>query len=88
MSKTLNVKGTPAVAVQRSVRPQCEGYHRHGGAFTLGPVTWQRCKEPAIVMLTMMQDGRKVKLPGCAACWKTATETKGTEVLKATPIAA
>lgn len=64
---------------------RCEGWRRYGGAFTLGPVTWQQCKENATVMLKCEQDGKVQTLPGCAACWSEALE-KGIKVLQATPI--
>jgi len=67
--------------------PRCEGWRRHGGIFTFGPVTWTQCPESATVMLTVKQDGKKQKLPSCQKCWLEACSTKGIAVLDAKPIA-
>lgn len=57
--------------------PRCEGYRRYGGAFTFGPVRWERCKEDAVVLLTMTQEGKESKLPSCLRCWKEARDYPG-----------
>jgi len=67
--------------------PRCEGWRRHGGAFTFGPVKWVQCPESATVMLTVKQAGEKQKLPACPKCWQEARNTKGIVVLDAEPIA-
>jgi hypothetical protein len=53
---------------------RCEGWRRYGGAFTLGPVTWKQCKNEAIVILEVVQDGKIESLPGCATCWQEAID--------------
>jgi len=68
--------------------PRCEGWRRHGGIFTFGPVTWTQCPESATVMLTVKQDGKKQKLPACPKCWQEARGWKGITVLDAEPIVA
>ena len=47
---------------------QCEGYRRNGGAFQLGPVKWERCKNDATHYVTVSQDGKRSKLPACEKC--------------------
>lgn len=70
---------------------RCEGWTRHGGAFSFGPVTWSQCENDAIVMLTVRQKNltthqvEEVTQPACLGCWKTAKEY-GIEVLKAEPL--
>jgi hypothetical protein len=68
--------------------PRCEGFRRHGGAFSLGPVTWEQCCETATVLLTVTQDGETQTLPACPTCWEEARNTKGITVTDAKPIAA
>jgi hypothetical protein len=63
---------------------QCQGYRRHGGAFTFGPVTWKQCTNDAIVMLTVKQE-KAERLPACNDCWKECIE-KGIKIIKAEPI--
>jgi hypothetical protein len=53
---------------------KCEGWHRHGGAFTLGPVTWRQCKNEATVLLTVKQDGKTRTWPACNTCWENARD--------------
>lgn len=55
---------------------QCEGFRRYGGAFTLGPVTWQQCKEEATVELEVKQDGEVKKFPACVRCWRECIDNK------------
>lgn len=64
---------------------QCEGYRRYGGAFTLGPVRWAQCKEKAIVMLEVLQDGEVLKQPSCKKCWEESIEY-GIKITNAEPI--
>lgn len=66
--------------------PQCEGWRRRGGAFTLGPVKWSQCEEEAEVMLKIKQDNKTQEMPGCKECWQEAIEHKSIKVLSATPI--
>lgn len=68
-------------------KPQrCEGFRRYGGAFTLGPVKWEQCKNDATVMLKLAQDNEPAKdFPACNECWQEALENKIT-ILKSSPI--
>lgn len=66
-------------------KPQCEGWRRSGGAFTLGPVQWKRCENDAIVNLTVEQDGKIQTIPACMQCWGEGLE-RGIDVKSATPI--
>jgi hypothetical protein len=59
--------------------PRCEGWRRRGGAFTLGPVSWEQCKADAVALLTVKQDGEVSTLPGCFQCWD---ECSATGILK------
>lgn len=74
----------PALAASAG-SARCEGWQRYGGAFTLGPVKWEQCKETATVMLKLKQDGKVQTLPGCVTCWNEAIE-KGIQILEARPI--
>lgn len=67
---------------------RCEGWRRHGGAFTLGPVTWTQCKNQGIVTLKFQDaDSGKVKtLPACRECWTECLAT-GVKIIEARPIA-
>lgn len=48
---------------------RCEGWRRYGGAFSFGPVTWRQCENEAVVLLTVMQDGkRQDAVPACETC--------------------
>lgn len=64
---------------------RCEGWRRHGGAFTLGPVRWEQCTEQGTVLLTVRQAGKVQTLPACRTCWKEVEENK-IEILKVKPI--
>ena len=71
--------------------PQCEGWRRYGGAFTVGGVPrWEQCKEEAMVMIEFEQTNQggqeKGTLPACPYCWIEATETKGITIISVTPI--
>lgn len=67
-------------------KTRCDGWRRYGGAFTLGPVKWEQCKNDATVLLTIEQDGEVLKdSPACAECWKEGRE-KGIKQLEAKPI--
>ncbi len=84
-------KSKPSRASRRAAphcSPRCEGFRRYGGAFTLGPVRWEQCRETATVMLTVKQDGETQTLPACPTCWEEARNTKGITVTDAKPIAA
>ena len=67
-------------------KPQCEGWRRYGGAFTLGPVLWKRCKRPGEVILTFKDESGKTKsLPACKVCWDECISNKVT-ILEVLPI--
>lgn len=65
--------------------PRCEGYRRHGGAFTCGPVSWEQCGNDAVVLLDVKNpDGSKIeKSPACQVCWDESKTYKGMEILMA-----
>jgi len=65
--------------------PRCEGWRRHGGAFTLGPVKWEQCPSEATVMLTVKQQGETQTMPACNTCWQECIENK-IEIVSAEPI--
>lgn len=71
--------------------PRCEGWTRHGGIFSLGPVTWTQCTSLATVMLTVRQppEGggplKTSKQPACRACWQKCIEN-GIKITKVVPI--
>lgn len=63
---------------------RCEGWTRHGGAFTLGPATWSQCENDGVVLLRVKQD--KVEtLPACTGCWGKIKEA-GIKILSVDPI--
>lgn len=69
-----------------SPRVQCEGYRRYGGAFCLGPVTWERCKLDATRILEVKQGGKGLsKFPVCEECLQECLRTEGIEVVSITP---
>jgi hypothetical protein len=63
---------------------RCEGWRRHGGAFTLGPVKWVQCDNEASVMLKVKQEKMEY-LPSCIECWNEAKE-RGIQILSADPL--
>jgi len=65
---------------------RCEGFIRHGGAFTFGPVRWNQCEAEADVMLTVIQDGAEQNFPACFSCWKRAVDWPLIEVKEARPL--
>jgi len=65
---------------------QCQGYRRHGGAFTLGPVRWEQCKEQGVVLLTVEAEGERTTVPACLVCWKEAVANVEMTVIAAEPI--
>lgn len=64
---------------------RCEGWTRHGGIFSFGPVTWTQCENEAVVMLTVIQDGKEEKQPACIECWNKGIET-GIEIINVVPL--
>lgn len=65
---------------------RCEGWRRYGGAFTLGPVHWEQCKEEATVILNLKQKGKVQELPSCSTCWAEAMHHPEIRVIDAIPI--
>lgn len=66
---------------------RCEGWRRNGGAFTLGPVKWEQCKNDAIAIIKVVQDGKAEDFPACSICWKECID-KGIEIKGAQPVVA
>lgn len=62
---------------------QGQGWRRHGGAFTLGPVEWKQCTDAPTVMLKLK--GKTEDMPACATCWQECIENK-IKIVSATPI--
>lgn len=67
-------------------RIRCEGYHRRGGAFTIGVPQWEQCKEMAIVQLVVNQEGKESTLPACEHCWKEARSRPVIQILEVKPL--
>ena len=62
---------------------QCEGWVRHGGAFSFGPVKWEQCKKKPVVNLTIKRKGEKEEtLPACKECWNKCIQGEDIEGLK------
>lgn len=64
----------------------CEGYRRHGGGFAFGPPVWVPCKNKAIVMMKVRQEGAVNRFPACQQCLDEANATLGIKVLDVKPI--
>ena len=64
---------------------QCEGYRRYGGAFSLGPVTWEQCKKVATVLLTISEGSKEQTLPSCQVCWDECLQNN-IKVIRVKPI--
>ena len=67
------------------MKNRCEGWHRTGGAFTLGPVTWHQCEKEGVVLLTVTQDGMKKVMPACQDCWQECLDSR-IPILETKPI--
>ncbi len=65
---------------------KCEGWRKEGGAFSLGPVTWEQCKNDATVMIKLQQEGEVSTLPGCQKCWKECIANKEIKVVSVASI--
>jgi hypothetical protein len=66
-------------------RQRCEGWVRHGGAFTLGPVTWEQCPNDATIMLTVVRkkgDKLPPTLPACGSCWQRCIDDTNIKIVK------
>lgn len=73
-----------AVPARRAIR--CDGWRRHGSAFSLGPITWEQCGNDAVVLLTIEQEGKIVNdSPACAVCWE-ESRSLGIKQIDAKPI--
>jgi hypothetical protein len=69
--------------------PRCEGWRRHGSAFTIGGTPrWVQCDADATVLVTMRRDGQAAtqEIPACDECWAEALNTPGIVVVDAKPI--
>lgn len=65
---------------------RCDGWRRHGGAFTIGRPVWSQCENDATVLLTIEQEGKVLTdSPACAECWAEGIE-RGIKQLSAKPI--
>jgi hypothetical protein len=64
---------------------QCEGFRRHGGAFSFGPVTWVQCTNEATAVIEVKQDGKTNKFPACDVCQQECGE-RGIKVVSVTPV--
>jgi len=67
---------------------RCEGYTRHGGVFTFGPVRWVQCDKEAVVLLKIKQEGEDEReMPACLDCWTEAQKPEWKiQILSAKPI--
>lgn len=65
---------------------KCEGWVRHGGAFTFGPVKWDQCKNEATVKIHFQYDGDIDTLPGCIECWRRCIDAEDIKVISVWPI--
>lgn len=65
---------------------RCEGWRRFGGAFTLGPVRWEQCKNDAIVSIKVKQDDGEGIFPACKTCWKEAIANKDIKIIEVVPL--
>ncbi len=56
-------------------KQRCEGWRRHGDAFSFGPPRWVQCEKDAIVLLSVKQEhGEDGTLPACESCWAEAVD--------------
>ena len=65
---------------------QCEGWVRHGGAFSFGPTTWVQCTEIGVVMLTVKQGKTTSTLPACLTCWQKCIDDTEIKIIYVVPI--
>jgi len=64
---------------------RCQGWHRTGGAFTLGPTVWRQCTNRGVVMITFKENKEFKRMPACAECWQLCID-KHLHITKTTPI--
>ncbi len=68
---------------------RCEGWTRHGGAFTLGRPEWRQCENEGTVMLTASNKGEEPTTePMCQGCWQKCIDADDITVIEAKPIEA
>lgn len=60
---------------------RCEGWRQIGGAMSFGPPKWVQCENDAVVMLDVVQDKKREKLPACQTCWQEALATRSINVV-------
>lgn len=53
---------------------QCDGWRRHGGLMTFGPVKWVQCTEEATVIIKIVQDNEETIMNACQHCLDEAKE--------------
>jgi hypothetical protein len=86
--KIMTKKKTAPLVEEVPAHIRCQGWVRHGGVFTLGPVEWRQCKEPGVVELTVKEEGKKEqrKLPACINCWRQTMVQEGIKIISVVPM--
>ena len=65
---------------------KCDGMEREGGAFSLGPVTWRECANPATLVMIVIQDGSQTERHyACQAC-REKGEANGIKIVSVEPL--
>ena len=77
----------------RSTNMRCEGWTKHGGAFSLGRPEWRQCKNDAVIILSGTQSKcngtnkrERFSMPACMDCWIKAQTTNHMKIKNAIPI--
>lgn len=65
---------------------QCDGWRRYGGAFTIGPAKWQRCKGRPVVVMRVIQDEKPKTVNACLECWGEALDNEDIKIESSEPI--
>jgi len=66
---------------------RCEGWTRHGGVFTFGPIEWSQCEKDAVVLITFTQKEEKENtLPACKECWQKCIESENITIISVCPV--
>jgi len=66
---------------------RCEGWRRHGGAFSFGPPKWEQCENDATVTIELKHEGKIFTVPGCNICWQECIDNKTMDVISIKPLA-
>lgn len=61
---------------------RCDGWHRRGGAFTMGPVTWSQCSKVPDFHLRIDQGDGVEHFYCCVECFETSVDGKITVIEK------